>query len=265
MDGGDQRRSVSPVLPRPDCPPCFQAASDPPPSVSVIIPVLNERLALPALLRCLDAAEGIYELIFVDGGSTDGTVAWLRGQGCRVLEAPRGRGTQMAAGAMAASGDILWFLHADTQAPSQAVQAIQQAVRTGHVAGAFGLRFDGRGLTERGMTWVYRRLRKLGLLYGDAGIFVRRDAYMAAGGFPESPLFEDQELLRRLRQAGFSRPVCLNLTLITSSRRFAGWRFPLVFTHWVGLQILFWMGVPPRWLALTYRQARATGKTVPRR
>ncbi|MCW5962947.1 MAG: TIGR04283 family arsenosugar biosynthesis glycosyltransferase [Bryobacterales bacterium] len=232
---------------------------DPPPSVSVVIPVLNERLALPALLRSLHDVEGILELIFVDGGSTDGTVAWLRDQGCWVMEAARGRGTQLAAGAKAASGNILWFLHADSKAPSRAARAIQQAVNQEHAAGAFCLHFEGCGVTERGMTWLYRGLRKAGLVYGDAGIFVRRDAYMAVGGLPEWPLFEDQGLLRRLRKAGFPRPVCLDLTLTTSSRRFAGWRFPLVFTHWVGLQVLFWIGVPPQWLARSYTQPRIAG------
>lgn len=227
------------------------------PTVSVIIPTLNERAALPALHQCLGSLQGVHEILFVDGGSTDGTVAWLRARNYRVIETERGRGSQLAAGAAAAGGEVLWFVHADTEAPVDSIRQIQDAVRDGASIGAFTLRFSGQSRSARWMTWLYARLRHAGLSYGDAGIFARRDHFEAVKGFPDWPLFEDQALLRRFGQAGYAKPVCLQAVLCTSSRRFAGWRFPFVFAQWVALQILVWLGVSPRWLARSYSPARA--------
>lgn len=236
----------------------FPESSVSPATVSVVIPLWNERQALPGLLACLKAIEGLHEVLWVDGGSADGTAEWLRAHGCSVLEAPRGRGSQLHAGAEAATGQVLWFLHADSEAPPGAALAIQAAVAAGHGVGAFRLCFRDGGWPGCWMTWLYAHLRRCGLLYGDAGIFVRRELYQAAGGFPAWPLFEDQGLLQRLRRGHHAKPVCLQTAIHTSSRRFRGWRFPLVFSQWVLLQVLFWCGVPPHMLARMYG-ARRTG------
>ncbi len=257
MDGGEGAPAVSPV-------PVSHsfAPSDPDPpvsrhlAVSVIIPVLNEMAVLPDLLRNLQDLHDMGELLFVDGGSSDATVEWLRGRGHVVLQAARGRGTQMAVGATAATGDIFWFLHADSLVLPQAISAIQCAVASGSAAGACRLQFSGRSLSARWMTWFYARLRSIGLIYGDAGIFVTREAYARAGGFPPYPLFEDLGLLRRLRSTGFRHLACIEVPLTTSSRRFQGWRFPFVFLQWVALQSLFWLGTPPELLAQLYGRPR---------
>ena len=231
------------------------AARDAPPRLSIIIPVLNEAAALPATLAALCPLPGL-EVIVVDGGSDDATVALAARAGARVLHAARGRGTQLHAGALAARGPVLWFLHADTQprcaaAAAAAIAAALQAPTT--VGGYFRLRFrphrDGRRLAPRFLTGLYPRLRWLGLVYGDSGIFLRRSTYHQMGGFAPLPLFEDLDLLRRLRRCGHVARLAESLQ--TSSRRFeAG--FPRTFGRWTLLQCLFWLGVSPHRLARHY-------------
>ncbi|MBY0505553.1 MAG: TIGR04283 family arsenosugar biosynthesis glycosyltransferase [Bryobacteraceae bacterium] len=206
--------------------------------LSVIIPTWNEAEQLPRLLAALQDCE----VIVADGGSTDGTREVARARGARVVESVRGRGAQLAAGADAATGDVLWFLHADTLPPPEALAAMAPH----YGAGNFALRFDGESTGARWLTWLYPRLRPLGLIYGDSGIFVRRDLYRQAGGFAPHPVFEDLDLVRRLRR--LTPWVHLEAELVTSSRRFEH-RFGRQFAHWVLLQALYWLGVPPSWLA----------------
>ncbi|MHB8735491.1 MAG: TIGR04283 family arsenosugar biosynthesis glycosyltransferase [Terriglobales bacterium] len=231
-----------------------------PPRFSVIIPVLNESQALPATLDALRRVPEL-EIIVVDGGSSDATLAIARSLGACVLAAARGRGGQLHAGAMAAHGDVLWFLHADTR-PQDAPGAIvamtlalnDPAVVGGYFRLSFSPHADGRRAAPRLLTWIYPRLRWLGLWYGDSGMFLRRTTYRSAGGFAPYPLFEDLDLMRRLRRRG--RIVLVSETLQTSSRRFANRGFPLTFAHWTLLQCLFWLGVSPIRLARHYRPVR---------
>ncbi len=213
--------------------------------ISVVIPTLNEAACLPTLLAGLRDVE----VVIADGGSVDGTGS-LAGA-ATVIAAPRGRGSQLAAGARAASGDVMWFLHADTRVPADAVAAIEHALRDPAVgAGNFALRFDGQSRGARWLTWLYPRLRRLGLVYGDSGIFVRRSVYEQIGGFASYPIFEDVDLVRRLRRV--TRFVHLSPELLTSSRRFeSGFRWQ--FMKWCWLQGLFWLGVSPAKLAKWYR------------
>jgi GT2 family glycosyltransferase len=121
--------------------------------------------------------------------------------------------------------------------------------------GNFGLTFDGTSRAARQLTAIYPVLRWLNLCYGDSGIFVRRTIYDAIGGFQPFALFEDLDLLKRLRRAG--RFVHLKTRIITSSRRFEKKNFALMWAHWTTLQLLYWGGVPPNLLARWYRHARA--------
>ena len=222
--------------------------------VSVVIPPLNEAPRLAALIRALRAA-GAEEIIVVDGESDDGTAAVAEAAGARVLRSARGRGAQLRAGASAASGSILWFLHADALPSARSLAAIEHALLDAHtVAGHFALVFAGDSRAARQMNWIYPKLRCLGLTYGDAGIFVRRSVYEGIGGFRPYHLFEDLDLIRRLRPQG--RFVHLECPLTTSSRRFDGKSFALVWVKWIGLQALYWLGVSPDRLSRWYHPVR---------
>lgn len=229
------------------------------PWLSIIIPTLNEAGSIDATLSALREIDGECEIIVVDGGSRDDTTRRAAAQGVRLLKAPCGRGAQMHAGALSAVGDVLWFLHADTLPPPDAVKQIAAALSDGAtVAGNFEIRFAGDFLAARFLTWLYHHLALLGLRYGDSGYFARRSEYIAVGGFRPFPIFEDLDLMRRLRKRG--RFVRVPATVVTSSRRFEGRSFSMVFAWWTVLQCLYWIGVPPIWLGRLYRHVR-----IPRR
>lgn len=225
--------------------------------LSVVIPALDEGTHIEATVRAVQALPGSPELVVVDGGSRDDTRERARRLGARVVDGPRGRGAQLHTGACAAAGEVLWFLHADTLPPADALAHIEAALRDPRtVGGNFSIRFDGGSAAARRLTWIYRHLRCLGLRYGDSGYFVRRDAYERAGGFRPLPIFEDLDLLRRLQRLG--RFVRLPAMVVTSSRRFAGRSLTLVFAHWTMLQVLWWAGASPHWLGRRYRDVRVT-------
>lgn len=227
--------------------------------LSIIIPALDEARVIGETLDAAARVKGAVELIVVDGGSADGTVEVARARGARVVTSARGRGAQMHAGARAARGEVLWFLHADTLAPADAAECIERALRDPRaVGGNFRIRFDGGGAAAGFLTWLYPRLRLLGLAYGDSGIFVRRAAYERAGGFKPFPLFEDLDLLRALWRQG--RFVQAEACVVTSSRRFQGRSFALTFARWSLLQGLYWLGVSPHTLARLYAHVRGVGK-----
>jgi rSAM/selenodomain-associated transferase 2 len=223
--------------------------------LSIIIPTYNEAAAIEATLAAVAALAGDFEVLVVDGGSQDGTRGLAEQRGVAVLQARRGRGPQLHAGARAARGDTLWFLHADTRPPRLAVKQIREAVRRpGVVGGNFQLRFDGETLPARFMTWFYDHIGRFGLCYGDSGLFVRRDVYEAVGGFRPFPIFEDLDLVSRLVQRGHFRR--LRTEVVTSSRRFEGRIFLVTFVRWILLQLLYWLGVPPAWLGRLYAPIR---------
>ena len=219
--------------------------------VSIIVPTLNEESHIVETIRSLQRLSSEKEIIVVDGGSTDQTASLACAQNVLVLEAPQGRGIQMHVGALESTGDVLWFLHADTIPPPHALEHIRKSLEArSSVGGNFGLLFDGPSRAARQLTAIYPLLRIIGLCYGDSGIFVRRDVYHQIGGFRSMSLFEDLDLLRRLRRVG--RFVHLNCRIITSSRRFEQRNFALMWLHWTMLQLLYWCGVSPSWLSRWY-------------
>jgi rSAM/selenodomain-associated transferase 2 len=228
-------------------------------TLSIIIPTLNEVRSIKATLDAVAQVRGRVEVIVVDGGSSDGTLEILRERGARVIQSECGRGAQMHTGARVTEGEAIWFLHADTIPPMDAAERINEALRDATVAGGnFCVRFDGARRAARFLTWLYPQLRKLGLCYGDSGIFVRRDAYNSVGGFKPFPIFEDLDLVRELKRVG--RVIRLPAQVITSSRRFEGRSFALTFTRWSALQVLYWLGVHPRKLDRLYAPIRASRK-----
>lgn len=219
--------------------------------LSVVIPTLNEAAVLPQTLGTVTAWCPGAEVLCVDGGSTDETRQAAHRGGARVISCEHGRGRQQQAGASVARGEVLWFLHADTRVEGPAAAQIEAALRSPSVVGGnFRLHFEGTSRGARFLSALYPHLAYLGLRYGDSGIFVRRDAYGRAGGFRPLPIFEDLDLLRRLRPQGRLRTLAGPLR--TSSRRFDGRAFTPVFARWVAMQVLYWAGCDPRRLGRWY-------------
>jgi hypothetical protein len=174
--------------------------------------------------------------------------------GLRVIEAPRGRGPQMNAGARLAIGETLLFLHADTRLPENALEFIAGALADERACGGnFSLIFGGDTREARALTRIYPFLRLGGMLYGDSAIFARRDVFDRLGGYREYPIFEDCDLYQRMRRMG--RFVRLNACATASSRRFEG-RFIRTFALWSLMQVLYWLGVNPNLLNRLYKPLR---------
>lgn len=223
-------------------------------TLSIIVPMLNEAVALPAMLAQLAhwRTRGC-EVVLVDGGSTDGSAALAGIAGFTVVEAEHGRARQMNAGVVAARGEVLLFLHADTQLPADADAAVRVALAdTRREWGRFDVRIGGRSPLLRVVAALMNlRSRLTGIATGDQAIFVRRAAFAAVGGFPLQPLMEDIEISRRLRCR--SRPVCLRQRATTSGRRWEQrgvWR--TIWLMW-RLRWAYWRGVPAEVLAEAYR------------
>jgi rSAM/selenodomain-associated transferase 2 len=190
--------------------------------ISVIIPALNEEKALPATLGALAARPGDFDVTVVDGASTDQTPAIVerfaaRDPRFRLLRSQRGRAAQMNAGAAATAGRWLLFLHADTILPEGALSLISAQGDTAE-AGCFRHRFSGSGRSLRVLSWFHNlRFQVTRVVYGDQGLFVRRQLFDRLGGFPDRQM-EDIAFGLRLRRA--TRPIMVPLTVVTDSRKF---------------------------------------------
>ncbi len=223
-------------------------------NISIIIPTLNEETVILDLAASLAGLRGDFEVIVVDGGSQDETVALLRQCGLVVIESDRGRGRQMNAGALAATGDALIFLHADTQLPKGALAMIEDLLKDEQVCGGnFSLIFDGVTREAWLLTKLYPMLRLGGMCYGDSAIFIRRSVFEQLGGYRDYPIFEDCDLYRRMR--GVGKFVRLPAAATTSARRFQG-HFVRTFVLWATMQVLYWLGVDPNRLSRWYKPLR---------
>jgi rSAM/selenodomain-associated transferase 2 len=222
--------------------------------LSIIVPMLNEAAQLPELLAQLRSLQQANcEIILVDGGSSDGSTEPLTAEGYRVLHTPPGRALQMNTGAARSGGEVLLFLHADTRLPEGAIKAIDDAlVSSGRHWGRFDVRISGRPLMLKVIAWLMNRRSCLtGVATGDQAIFVRRDLFERVHGFPPQPLMEDIELSKRLRAV--SPPVCINMPVTTSGRRWESrgvWR--TIFLMW-RLRWAYWRGTDAAELARLYR------------
>ncbi len=192
-------------------------------TISVIIPTLNEGSTLASTLDRLlqepNLQEPNLEVIVADGGSADDTCAIAQAKGVQVVQATRGRGAQLNQGAAIANGEILIFLHADTQLPANVEILVQQALaKPGTVAGAFDLAIDGPGWKlrwiEQGVKW---RSRWLHLPYGDQALFITAERFHRMGGFANLPIMEDFDLVQRLNRQG--RIAIVSTPVTTSNRR----------------------------------------------
>lgn len=189
--------------------------------LSVVIPALN---AGAVLTECIASLAGADEIVVVDGGSMDDTVAVAAEAGAAIVHAPRGRGAQLHAGAAAARGDWLLFLHADTKLGRGWRDAVAQHVAShGDGAACFRFQLDDRVWQARVLERaVLLRVRWLRLPYGDQGLLISRALYEAVGGFRALPLMEDVDLMRRL---GPRRLRMLDVAAVTSAERWrqGGW------------------------------------------
>ena len=221
--------------------------------LSIIIPVLNEGEEIVATLDRLAHLRALgVQVIVVDGGSHDATVQRARMRSDRVISAPRGRASQMNAGAVKASGDVLLFLHADTRLPDDAEHLVLGGLdRAGRVWGRFDARIEGKRPLLSLVAWFMNvRSRLTGIATGDQAIFVRRDAFNAVGGFPPIPLMEDIAVSKQLKRR--SPPLCLRELVVTSGRR---WErngiFSTILLMW-WLRLAFFFGADPKKLARRY-------------
>lgn len=223
--------------------------------ISIIIPVLNEASTIAPVISTARNAENV-EIIVADGGSSDGTVEIAKSLSDRVISTTPGRATQMNAGAAASTGDILLFLHADTLLPDGFDTCVRQALaKPGTVGGAFELKINAPNpslrLVEKGVNF---RSHLLQMPYGDQAIFLKTVTFEQMGGFPNLPLMEDFEFVRRLKKQG--RIEILSMPVLTSARR---WQQVGVLKTTVINQIViiaYFLGVSPDRLGEWYRGKR---------
>ena len=223
--------------------------------LSIVMPVLDEAADIEAALGALVPyrQRGV-EVVVVDGGSGDGTPDRARPLADRVIAAPRGRAVQMNAGAAAATGDVLLFLHADTRLPENADRLMLDGLaRSGRCWGRFDVRFDGGGLLGLIAVMMNTRSRLSGIATGDQAMFMTRAAFDNAGGFPPIALMEDVALSAKLKRTG--KPLALRARVTTSGRR---WRahgmLRTVLLMWA-LRLRFFLGADPAKLARAYGYA----------
>lgn len=226
------------------------------PPLSIIIPTLNEAPIILGQLAALDqfARRGI-ELILVDGGSTDETTKIARSALTNVVLAPRGRASQMNAGACAANGEVLLFLHADTNLPPNADFLVTSALaQSSRVWGRFDVRIaPPTPLLAIVAFAMNSRSRLFGIATGDQAIFVRRSTFVAAGGFPDIPIMEDIAFSKTMKR--LSRPLCLSSPVTTSARRWAKHGVVRTILLMWQLRLAYFLGAHPSKLAQRYRYA----------
>jgi rSAM/selenodomain-associated transferase 2 len=170
--------------------------------ISVIVPIKNESPEVSEHFRRF-ARQGESELVVADGGGDPATSRAFEAIGARLVQADEPRGARLARAAREARGEILFFLHADSVPPEDALGAIRKTLVNGATAGAFSLAYQGIDSRLRWIAWwANLRSRLLGLPFGDQGLFCRRDAYQRAGGFRSLPICDDVDLVRRLKRTG---------------------------------------------------------------
>ncbi len=224
-------------------------------TVSIIIPALNEGAGLAATIAAA-ATAGPHEVLVVDGGSADRTRDIAAAAGCRLVDSPVGRAVQMNAGAAAATGDVLLFLHADTLLPPGGIADLSRALSDPRIVGGrFDVRLDGSEPIFRVVeTLMNLRSRWTRIATGDQAMFVRRSVFQTLGGYAPIPLMEDVEFSARLKRCG--GVACLRSRVRTSVRRWrrlGPWR---TIAHMWWLRARYALGANPDHLARRYAQIR---------
>ena len=222
--------------------------------ISIIIPILNEAKILGKTLSHLQSELGHHELIIVDGGSTDTSVCIAEKYGA-VITSVRGRAKQLNAGASAATGDILLFLHSDIWLEPGALAAVETALASGYIAGGFRQKIDGKNPVYR-MIEIAGNIRgkHLKVFYGDSGIFLARTDFEKIGGFPDVPILEEMEFSKGLRRLG-------KTTLVTPCIHISARRWETrgivrtTLNNWL-ITLLYFLKFSPGQLAKLYQHIR---------
>lgn len=222
-------------------------------TLSVIIAAFNEEISIKKTLDAVSRLVNVDEVIVVDGGSGDRTVEII--ESCKDLKklklikiAETNRARLLNEGTRHATGEVFWFLHADTRPVQGSGRQIKQFMRYKEVVGGnFEVAFSDDARRVRLLKKLYPYLKQIGLVYVDSAIFARREVYERMGGFRSLSDFEDLDFYKRLQKRG--RFVHINLPVITSARRFENGSFLKTFSRWSFFQTLYWIGLPVRLIA----------------
>ncbi len=219
--------------------------------ISVIVPALNEAQTIIESLNSIRSQQGEFEIIVVDGCSTDGTAEVARPYATVINSQEQGRAIQMNAGARHACGDVLFFLHADSHLPHRALSALRSGLLHPRiVGGTFTLEFDSRKFLLRVIAF-FTRFKSRFFHYGDQGIFVRKAIFEQLGGFKQIPIMEDIEFLSRLRKKG--EVALIKRPITTSARRFMCRGIIRQQLLDIILVVLYLLGANPERLSRLYR------------
>ena len=224
--------------------------------ISIIIPVYNEESTIENLLSTLKPLQGKCEILFVDGGSNDRTVQ-LIGNKYPVFQSEKGRAKQMNYGAKMSTGDVLFFLHCDSEVPSTALEEIETVMKN-HRAGCFGIAFHSYHFFMFTCRVISNhRIKDRKVMFGDQGIFIERDLFFEVGMFPDIPIMEDYQFSLTLKERGI-KPGMTKHRIYTSVRRFEGNSIQKLQTMWKmnRLRAMYRNGVAIEKIALLYQDVR---------